>query len=93
MCRERRKPHRRALRASAAGGGHAALGFFSGRSVEVYSRALEERILSAADNAEAPEADQVVYRAAELTPLVRRSPEALRRFHTDKKILDGQIVR
>ena len=53
-------------------------------------RALCGGLLSS--NAETPD-DLVVYGAAELTQLVRRSPEALRRFHTDKKILGVRVHR
>ena len=64
----------------------------SGRCVTVYSRILRERILFAADDAEAPETELVVYRAAELKGLVGCSPDALRHIHAVKKVFRGEVL-
>ena len=65
----------------------------SGLVQEVKSGVLGEHILWVADNAEVPPANTlVVYRADELKQLVGLTPDEIRRLHSVKKELDGELV-
>jgi hypothetical protein len=65
----------------------------SGRCLRIQSRLFDETILLAADNAAIPSDNQlVVYRAAEMTELIRM-PETMKRVHMVKKALDGEVIR
>ena len=65
----------------------------SGIYREVHSKALDERVIFAADNAEVPEdTPLIVYRAAEMRELLGASPEMLRAAHQVRKAFDGEIV-
>ena len=57
----------------------------------VRSRVLGEDVLWAADDAEVPDTDLVVYRASELAALDGLDPDALRKIHDVKKELDGEV--
>jgi hypothetical protein len=65
----------------------------SGIYREVHSKALDERVIFAADNAEVPDdTPLIVYRAAEMRELLGASPEMLRAAHQVKKNFDGEVV-
>ena len=62
----------------------------SGIYREIPSKALDERVIFAADNAEVPEdTPLVVYRTNEMRELLGASPETLRAAHEVKKVFDG----
>ena len=65
----------------------------SGIYREIHSKALDERVIFAADNAEVPEDTPLaVYRAAEMRGINGASPEMLRAAHQVKKVFDGEVV-
>ena len=63
----------------------------SGLCRKVRSKVLGEIIILAADNADVPVDDAVVYRVAEARLLVGLPPEQIRAFHKVKVYFDGVI--
>ena len=65
----------------------------SGIYRELHSKALDEPVIFAADNAEVPEDTPLaVYRTNEMRELLGASPEMLRAAHQVRKVFDGEIV-
>jgi hypothetical protein len=63
----------------------------SGQYRQVHSKVLDEITILAADNAELPDGDTVVYRASEARLLVGLPAEKVRAFHEVKVFFDGVI--
>lgn len=60
----------------------------------VYSRVLGDTVILAADGVELPaDLEGVVYRASELRQIPGWSPEQVKKIHTTKKEVDGEVVQ
>ena len=65
---------------------------YSGRCLEVYSRVLDERVMFAANNADVPNVEMVVYKPREMAELAGYSPGELKAAHAVRKAFDGELL-
>ncbi len=65
---------------------------YSGQCIEAYSRVLSERVMFAANNAEVPNVEMVVYKPREMAAMAQMSPDQLRAAHNVRKAFDGELL-